>query len=138
MIGILVVLGLLNNCLTASVSDQWGYLFIPIVVQGIFIVVFFMNKASGDKDNYKWRNLVFKAYLFGVIGFNSLYDLIMVFLGGQDTATCGNALIPWCPALYRGWTVIQLVFCLSLELYFAACLKYWADNKKEDKQYTIL
>ena len=124
---------LFNNLLTAVAAEQWGYLFLPMLVQILFVALFAINKSGGDKDSYVWRNRVFLLYLFGVLIFNNLYDLVAVFFAGKDTQECGNLPVPFCPALVRSWTMISMILWLGLELYFAACLKYWADNKKEDK-----
>ena len=122
----------------AAAGALGGYLFLPILVELGFLVLFALNKGSAGRDDYAWRNRVFLYYLGGIICFNSFFTLVTVYLAGEDTAACGNLLVPWCPALVRGWTTVHLAFTLVIQLYFAHCLKVWADNKKEDKQYTIL
>ena len=116
----------------------WEYLFIPTLVQIGFCTIFFINKCSETRDNYKWRNMVFLYYLFGNICFNYIYLCAMVFFAGLDTEMCGNLEIPWCPGLYRAATMVEYGFTLIIQLYFAFNLKTWADNRKADKKYTIL
>ena len=135
LIGGLVCISLLFNVLTALAG---GNLYVTIIIELAFCIFFLLNKVSSGRDDYSWRNLVFLYYLGGIICSSWVWDLIQVFFLGGDVAACGNALIPLCPALVRAWAVLSLAFSLIIQLYFAHCLKVWADNKKEDKQYTIL